>query len=91
MFALAAIGLVLGCVALKKPGFWRRIALALNLAFAGLLVYGFFFMTALPKATHERLAAPVAFTLPDENGTMISSDALRKKGPIHLVLYRGHW
>ncbi len=31
------------------------------------------------------------FTLPDANGTAVSLDGLRRKGPVLISLYRGVW
>ena len=31
------------------------------------------------------------FTLPDQNGVMASSANLRRRGPLVLSFYRGHW
>ncbi len=39
-------------------------------------------------AAGERAAA---FTLPDQDGTVVSLDALTRDGPAVLVFYRGHW
>ena len=31
------------------------------------------------------------FTLPDQNGVMVSSVGLLRRGPLVLSFYRGHW
>ena len=31
------------------------------------------------------------FTLPDQNGVMVSSAGLLRRGPLVLSFYRGHW
>jgi len=43
----------------------------------------------------ERVPKPGAyapqFTLPNQNGVMVSSTALLAGGPLVLTFYRGHW
>ena len=32
-----------------------------------------------------------AFTLPDDDGTPVNSDALLANGPLVVTIFRGHW
>jgi hypothetical protein len=92
LFGVAGLGLVIGLISLKGGGVWRKVALALNVAFVATLVYGFFFLTKLPDANVAHDAARVPdFVLPDQNGVPVSLAKLRARGPVHLVFYRGHW
>ncbi len=42
------------------------------------------------KAIGEGDQAP-AFALPNQDGTIVSSDELLEQGPIVLSFFRGHW
>jgi hypothetical protein len=92
-FGLMGAGVIVGLVALGRDRRLRiRLAGAVNVAI--LVVFGtfFFFIARLPDAAaFQRLTRAPDFTLPDHEGRPVSLAALRARGPVLLVVYRGHW
>jgi hypothetical protein len=110
---LLAIGGVLACVGLtrafKQPEVYRgrifgSILAVLSIAAIGLFVYGLFYEARqVPLATAAPRVGQRApdFTLPDQNGKVVTLADLLSSAPagtakarangVLLIFYRGHW
>ena len=110
---LLAIGGVLMCAGLmrafKQPEVYRgrifgSILAVLSIAAIGLFVYGLFYEARqVPLATAAPRVGQRApdFTLPDQNGKVVTLADLLSSGPagtgkvrangVLLIFYRGHW
>jgi peptidoglycan/LPS O-acetylase OafA/YrhL len=86
-------GTLLAIWAASKDGRRRvRVVALLNVMAAGLFVYAFFFMAAMPEArAFESLKTAPDFTVADHTGKQVSLAEMRRGGPVLLVFYRGFW
>jgi len=93
-FVTAGAGCLLGLA-----GVWRgtnrrgHILAGAGLVLTALYGAAFFGLAALPAAAATLIVGkPVpTFTLPDQNGRMVSLEESHTDGPTLLVFYRGFW
>jgi hypothetical protein len=86
-----AAGLAIGgYCGLRDRRAWIRGLLAVEVAIAGLFVWAFFGLAALPDGAPLAGQAP-AWTLPDHTGKPIVLAEKLRNGPLLLVFYRGFW
>ena len=93
----AFVAMGLGCVLAAFA--WRadrrrvtRILTATTWLLTAVFAWGFFQWARMPEASgFTRLRQAPAFTLPDQDGRPVALAELLRKGPVHLVFYRGFW
>jgi len=92
-FGLMGAGVFVGIVALGHDRRLRvRLAAATNVVLLLVFGTGFFFLARLPDAgAFRRLVRAPDFTLPDHEGRPVSLAAMRARGPVLLVVFRGYW
>ena len=93
-FAVMALGIVLGFVAVRRRRtLSARLLFGTDVSLAVLWAVVFFVLLRLPPpaADFERLAEAPDFMLPDHDGRPVALREARAKGPVLLVFYRGHW
>lgn len=91
---LAVAGLVFSVIALARKRTWVTIcAGTLSLMISGGFLASVHVLMRLPADQHVVAVGKTApdFAIPNQYGRTVQLSALRGRGPILLVFYRGHW